>query len=300
MKAAPWSRWLPIIVLLLAFALRVYKLGDQNVWWDEAFSVWVTRHDIGTLTTIAAGDTHPPLYYWLLNPWMSAAGPSELAIRFPSAMFGVIAVALVYRLGRHLTADRTRSAQTADLVGALAALLLATSRFHIWWSQEIRMYGLATMWGVASSLALWMALRTRTTRWWMAFLLTTIAGMYSLYLFAFVLAAQNVFILRWWLWRVRNKLPVTRHQVGGWIGIMLMVVLAMLPWMAYTLPRLKSWSAASQFSPLTYLQLYWTVLTLGITTFVERYWWANLLVLGVIVLGLAASHRAHHASRITN
>jgi 4-amino-4-deoxy-L-arabinose transferase-like glycosyltransferase len=286
MKAAPWSRWLPIIVLLLAFALRIFKLGDQNVWWDEAFSVWVTRHDIGTLTTIAAGDTHPPLYYWLLNPWMSAAGPSEFAIRFPSAMFGVIAVALVYRLGRHVTANRTRSAQTADLVGALAALLLATSRFHIWWSQEIRMYGLATMWAVASSLALLMALRTRTTRGWAAYLLTTIAGMYSLYLFAFVVAAQNVFILWWWLWRVRNKLPVTRHQVGGWIGIMLTVVLAMLPWMAYTLPKLKSWSAASQFSPLTYLQLYCTVLTLGITTFVERYWWVNLLVLVIIVAGV--------------
>ena len=67
-----WLPWLPVIVLLLAFALRVYKLGDQNVWWDEGFSVWVARHDLGTLTTIAAGDTHPPLYYWLLHPWMLA------------------------------------------------------------------------------------------------------------------------------------------------------------------------------------------------------------------------------------
>ena len=300
MKAAPWSRWLPIIVLLLAFALRAYKLGDQNVWWDEAFSVWVTRHDLGTLTTIAAGDTHPPLYYWLLNPWMAVSGPSEFAIRFPSAMFGVIAVALVYRLGRHLTANRTRSAQTADLVGALAALLLATSRFHVWWSQEIRMYGLATMWAVASSLALLMALRTRTTRGWAAYLLTTIAGMYSLYLFAFVLAAQNVFILWWWLWRVRNKLPVTRHQVGGWIGTMIVVVLAMLPWMAYTLPRLKSWSAASQFSSLTYLQLYWTVLTLGITTFVEQYGAANFAFAAVIVAGVVARAQvAGHRSQDT-
>ena len=97
-KAGQWFRWLPVVVLLLAFALRVYKLGDQNVWWDEAFSVWVTRHDLGTLTTLAAGDTHPPLYYWLLNPWMALTGPSEFALRFPSLMFGVIAVALLWRL----------------------------------------------------------------------------------------------------------------------------------------------------------------------------------------------------------
>jgi len=282
MRAAPWSRWLPVIVLLLAFALRVYRLGDQNVWWDEAFSTWVARHDIGTLTTLAAGDTHPPLYYWLLHPWMQASGPSEFAIRFPSLMFGVIAVALVYRLGRQL------SQRSSLMVGALAALLLATSRFHVWWSQEIRMYSLATMWAVASSLALLMALRTRTTRWWVAYLLTTIAGMYSLYLFAFVLAAQNVFILWWWLWRLRARLPVTRHQVGGWIGIMVVAALALLLWMAYTLPRLKSWSAASQFSPLTYLQLYWTVLTLGITTFVEQYWVADLVFVAIIVAGAFA------------
>jgi mannosyltransferase len=298
-----WLYWLPVLVLLLAFALRVYKLGDQNVWWDEAFSVWVARHNLGTLTTIAAGDTHPPLYYWSLNPWMALTGPSEFAIRFPSLMFGVIAVALVYRLGKQLTTDyRPR---TAVSVGVLAAFLLAVSRFHIWWSQEIRMYSLATMWGVASSLALLMALRTpsvqregrRTTRWWIAFLLTTIAGMYSLYLFAFVVAAQNVFILWWWIGRARQGRPITRHQVVGWIGMMVMAALALTPWMAYTLPRLKSWSAASQFSPLTYLQLYATVLTLGITTFVERYWWANLLVLVVIVGGLA---RRHHASRGTH
>ncbi len=293
------SRWLPVIVLLLAFALRVYKLGDQNVWWDEAFSVWVARHDLGTLTTVAAGDTHPPLYYWLLNPWMALTGPSEFAIRFPSLVYGVMAVALVYRLGRCLASDLQPSTfvfrpSSSVIVGTLAALLLTVSRFHVWWSQEIRMYSLATMWGVASSLAFLMALRTRITRWWIAYVMTAIAGMYSLYLFAFVLAAQNVFILWWWIWRLRNRLPVTRHQISGWIGVMVTVVLAVLPWLAYTLPRLKSWSAASTFSPLTYLQLYATVLTLGITTFVERYWWVHLLVLGVIVVGLVASRKPQY------
>lgn len=280
-----WLRWLPVIVLLLAFALRVYRLGDQNVWWDEAFSVWVTRHDLGTLTTIAASDTYPPLYYWLLNPWMALTGPSEFAIRFPSLVYGVITVALVYRFGRYLATKGEGRRTNSAWLGALAAFLLAMSRFHVWWSQEIRMYSLAAMWGVASSLALLMALRTRTTRWWIAYVLAAIAGMYSLYLFAFVLAAQNVFILWWWLWRLRSKLPVTRHQVGGWIAIQMVIMLATLPWLAYTLPRLKSWSAASQFSPLTYLQLYATALTLGITTFVERYWAANLVFAAVIVAG---------------
>jgi len=291
-----WLPWLPVIVLLLAFALRVYRLGDQNVWWDEGFSVWVARHDLGTLTTIAAGDTHPPLYYWLLHPWMLVTGPSEFAIRFPSLMFGVIAVALVYRLGRRL------GGRSPILVATLATLLLATSRFHIWWSQEIRMYSLAAMWAVASALALMdfgsrqldppqSAIRNLKSA--IPYALTMAGGMYSLYLFAFVVAAEAMWVA-WtaWIWR---KTDHWKRLLIGWGGAMVAVALAMLPWLAYTLPRMKSWSAASQFSPLTYLQLYWTVLTLGITTFVERFWAANLLVLGVIVAGVVVRSKRQEA-----
>jgi 4-amino-4-deoxy-L-arabinose transferase-like glycosyltransferase len=292
-SAKSWTCWLPVIALLLAFALRVYRLGDQNVWWDEGFSVWVARHDLGTLTTIAAGDTHPPLYYWLLHPWMPVTGSSEFAIRFPSLMFGVIAVALVYRVGRLL------GGRSPILVATLAALLLATSRFHIWWSQEIRMYSLAAMWAVASALALMdfgsrqldhpqSAIRNLKSA--IPYALTVAGGMYSLYLFAFVVAAEAMWVA-WtaWIWR---KTDHWKRWLIGWGGAMVAVTLAMLPWLAYTLPRMKSWSAASQFSPLTYLQLYWTVLTLGITTFVERYWVANLVFVAVIVAGVVVWRRS--------
>lgn len=287
-----WLGWLPAIVMLLAFGLRIYRLGDQNMWWDEAFSVWVARHDWGTLTTIAAGDTHPPLYYWLLHPWMALTGPSEFAIRFPSLIAGMLAVALVYRLGRQL-GGRSRWA-----VATLAAFLLATSRFHIWWSQEIRMYSLAAMWAVASALALSnfkcqiSNVKGPAGRLWIAvglYALTVAGGMYSLYLFVFVVAAEAAWVA-WtaWEWKGTGR---ARRLLTGWGVAVAAAILAMLPWLAYTLPRLKSWSAASQFSPLTYLQLYWTALTLGITTFVERYWAANLAFAAVILAGVIAWRR---------
>ncbi len=300
-SAKAWPRWLALAILLLAFALRVYRLGSQNIWWDEGYSVHVARHSLSALTTLAAADTHPPLYYWILHLWMGAAGQTEFALRFPSVAFGVLAVAVVYRLGRCLINDRRRP--TAELVAVLAAMLLAISRFHVWWSQEIRMYSLAALWAAASMLALinfklhisnsrlghaWPNLKSAILNFkFVLYALTVMAGLYSLYLFVFVVAAQAMFVV-WAVWRkLRSGLARQAWALlAGWGGAMVVALLALLPWLLYTLPRLKSWSAATQFNPLTYLQLCWTVLTLGLTEHVEYYGLANLVFALIIVVGI--------------
>jgi uncharacterized membrane protein len=309
--------WLPVGVLLLAFALRAYRLGEQNIWWDEGYSVYVARHSLGALTTVAAGDTHPPLYYWLLHLWMIPAGQSEFALRFPSLAFGLLTVALVYRLAAF--AGR----RPAVWLASLAALLLALSRFHVWWSQEIRMYSLAAMWTVVNCQLLTLAPAVTSAgvvnslivnepaekrpflpqrregrkefqykTWslvvgrWSLYALSLAAGLYSLYLFVFVVAAQALYVawLAWRQWREGRG----RQAVGllaSWVGAVAAAGLLLLPWLAYTLPRLGSWSAASEFGPLTYLQVAWTALTLGLTEHVEHYWALNLVFVAILVAG---------------
>ncbi len=302
-----WSHWLPLLVLLLAFALRVYKLGDQNIWWDEGYSVYVTRHAIGDLTAVAAADTHPPLYYWILHAWMGLGGQSELALRFPSVIFGVLTVALVYRLGRSLAASAGQYPIPNTLTSTLAALLLAISRFHIWWSQEIRMYSLATMWAAASMLALLdfgfrisdsrLSGQRSVTHSRLSlgmYALTVAAGLYSLYLFVFVVAAEAVFVawVAWRQWAGSKARAQSLAWLTAWGAAILAAVLALLPWLAYTLPRLKSWSAASEFGPLTYVQVAWTALTLGLTEHVERYALLNLAFAIILVAGIIVRRRA--------
>ncbi|MDW8069818.1 MAG: hypothetical protein RML46_13050, partial [Anaerolineae bacterium] len=53
-----------VLGLLVAFALRVYRLGDQNIWWDEGLAIWAVRHHFLETTLWTAGDVHPPLYFW--------------------------------------------------------------------------------------------------------------------------------------------------------------------------------------------------------------------------------------------
>ena len=72
----------PLAIVLLSFALRLYTLGDANVWWDEAYSVWLARMPLADVLRITAADVHPPLYYALLHGWIRLAGDGEFAIRF--------------------------------------------------------------------------------------------------------------------------------------------------------------------------------------------------------------------------
>src|SRR5690606_8901696 len=100
-------------------------------------------------------DVHPPLYFELLHLWRLLSGDGEAGLRLLSAFLGTLTLALTYTLGRRM-ARGTLSPGGAALAGTLAALFLAVSRFAIAWSQEIRMYALASLLAV---LAVWAARR---------------------------------------------------------------------------------------------------------------------------------------------
>ena len=144
-----------LALLLLAFGLRAHRIGDQRVWWDEGWSVWAARFPVAGILRETGNDVHPPLYFTLLHVWRAGSGDSEAGLRLLSAFLGLLTVAATYALGRSM-ARGLLPPGAARAVGLLAALLLAVSRFAIAWSQEIRMYALATLLGV---LAVWAARR---------------------------------------------------------------------------------------------------------------------------------------------
>src|SRR5450759_1174580 len=122
-----------LAIVILALFLRVYHWGTQSVWYDEAFSIWVAKMDLAQLARVTAADTHPPLYFLILHGWIGLFGDSELAVRFLSALFGVLAIPMMYMLGKLLFDSEA---------GLWGALILAMSSFNIAYSQEARMYTL--------------------------------------------------------------------------------------------------------------------------------------------------------------
>jgi 4-amino-4-deoxy-L-arabinose transferase-like glycosyltransferase len=164
-------------VLLLATGVRLWALSDRVLWFDEAVSLLIAQAPAGDVFVAVQDDTHPPLYYLVLHYWTQLL-PGESGARLLSVVAGILTVAVVFALGKHL------GGVTA---GWLSAVLLALCPLHVWYSQEVRMYAVQTL---LICLSWWLLLRAR----WVAYVFVTALGLYTQYTTAFAIAAQIVYV----------------------------------------------------------------------------------------------------------
>ena len=211
----PFRRALALFgLILLATLLRFYRLSAQDIWGDEAFSIFLSQQPLHVV--VAGGsDTHPPLYPLLLYFWLQLAGSSAFAARALSALIAIPVVPLIFVLAKRLT-SRTR-------VAWFAAILAAVSPLLIYYSQETRMYELVAVLSLVS--AYW------TIRWLnakpavtlaIAFLVSTALALYTHYAGFFVLAAENFFAC--------VRLFRRRSELVRWLGLQAILALAYVPW----------------------------------------------------------------------
>ena len=218
--------WMPVLILLLAFGLRMVRIQGRALWYDEAFAILYASlgHKgmiYGTVTPVegaGAADVHPLLYYFSLHAWMGLVGPSPFAVRFFSVILGMATVALLWRLAAWCFDRR---------VGLVVGLLAAINPFHVAYSQEARMYALLGLAAVAAAWGLLRALEERRWHWWALYAVGAAFTLYAHNLGAFVVLALNLLAVarrRWWC-----RLPA--------LALADLAALALYaPWLIWVLP----------------------------------------------------------------
>ncbi len=141
------------VILTIAAAIRLYRLGDVDPWIDEGFCLRMTEFSYFDIWDKTAQDTHPPLYFWLLKLWQSIFGESIESARLMSVVLGTLTVLFSWLFARELTA--TEEARR-DSNAWLAATIIALSPMHIHWASQVRMYVLLT---TLSAAAAWLLVR---------------------------------------------------------------------------------------------------------------------------------------------
>lgn len=216
------------ILLLLAFASRLYDIQTQSLWFDEGWSAYAASQP--TLAAAFDADlTNPPLYYVLLNISTRFLGDSELALRLFSLFAGLIVIALAYQLGRRFAGTRA---------GLLAALL-ATIAPPLWWaSQEARMYTLLAIFILIAALA-WHRLKIKPSRGaWIALWLAEIALLYTHNTGVVAVLWLNTVTLIVWIIRRRLDRPDWRVWLAGQVGVGVI-------WLPYFVTRFLNLTAAN-------------------------------------------------------
>lgn len=208
-----------ILTLLLALGLRLPQLNG-SFWLDEAAQALESARPLSQQLQIAA-DFQPPLIHLILFLAMKISA-AEWWLRTIGALIpGLVTIWATYEIGKR---------QINLRAGLMTALLLATSSFHIFYSQELRPYALPAMWAVLSWLPLLKASEQThfSPKPWRQYALISLLGFYSSYLYPFLWLTQCI----WLIWQHRSK---TNHILGS----ALLVGLGFLPWLPSFLEQLR-------------------------------------------------------------
>ena len=166
---------------LLGAILRLFRL-DSGLWLDEVVSlVTYFRLPAGEIVTSYESANQHLLYSLLAHGSRALFGESAWSVRLPSALLGIFSIPALYLLAREVTALRE---------ARFAAVLLAVSYHHIWFSQSARGYSGMVFCVIVGTLLLVQACRESDWRLWAAYACVMGIGILFLHNTVFVVAGH--------------------------------------------------------------------------------------------------------------
>jgi mannosyltransferase len=248
----------------VAAFLRFYRLGWQSFWVDEVLSSSAVTRLVRYL--VKGWDANPPLFFILEKIFLSVgfSTSSDSWLRFPPALFGTMTVLASYLIVRQLVDQRA---------AFWTSLLWALMPYHVYYSQEFRMYSLACL-AAMGTLYFWnRAMESNGSRAWKLFAGFAVAGLYTHHWSLFLVGS----LIAWGFFEQMVRRESLRLAVSSY----LFIALCYLP-MAFLLryqlrtviflPTHRSWAFTFEiFSGLKFGDLY--VVSISV--------WKNWLAVGL-------------------
>ena len=169
-------------IVALALVLRLPGFAE-SVWYDELWSTRVVLDSFTALLRAVAVDAHPPFYAVVMFIWVHLFGDSEISIRIPPLICGLLTIVLTARLA---------SAYGGARAGPVAAFVLAISPPHIWYSQEARQYSLLLLLVTSCTWAFHKLRQSPSTRWYVFYAIAAFCTVFTHY---YAIAYVGAFML---------------------------------------------------------------------------------------------------------
>lgn len=259
-----------LLILSLAALLRFYALEKDGLRYDELHSIIPTHPDqqLADVIEYSKGD-QPPLFFVMLHGWFQVFPYNETSGKALCALLGVLGTGAMFFLGKEVA---------GNTAGLASMFVTAFTSFHIYYSQELRFYGLLFLLSALSFWAFIKFLRSPVILNQCIFIIVSVALLYTHYFALVVVVTQaTVFII----FGVREKSPLSFWLKGILVAIATLVLFS--PWLSVILNDIQIssfWISAPDLNFFAetftrYFQGWWplsfkwvlTVLLLGLIAF---------------------------------
>ncbi|SDK80614.1 Concanavalin A-like lectin/glucanases superfamily protein [Maridesulfovibrio ferrireducens] len=207
-------------IMLLATALRIYSIGSESLWIDEGQTVAYATKSFGEIIEYCARDVHPPLYLFIMHIWTELFGISEISLRLPSAIFGVIAVFLTYRVGEKIMN------RNAALLGAL---FLAVSYMGINFSQEARSYTMLLSAILLSCHGLLLFIDNPNRKNFLYYAASIALMLYIHTFTVFIIMFHQLYFITGFILTPGQRIK----RLGNWISVNIAALIIFSPWLFF-------------------------------------------------------------------
>ncbi|MDD4939417.1 MAG: glycosyltransferase family 39 protein [Candidatus Omnitrophica bacterium] len=229
MKKEPRIKAFLISALLSGAVLRLYKLGQESLWADESLFILFRSGPAGFWPSLKfmwdklcrEGLDISNYGYRVFSTFWSSFFEGEFMLRLPSVIFGILCIFLIYKVGKLFFGRRA---------GLASAFIIAMAPFHVYYSQEFRMYSLISLLTLLAVYSLWKFLHSGEYRYLWVYIISSAVNFYMHIATVFVLSAQVVFCI---FWRKRFKYSFRQWATG--LGIIAFLI---MPGIIFTLIEL--------------------------------------------------------------
>lgn len=214
----------PMLALLLAtlagLALRTIGIG-LDLWIDEIATLDNLRTaTVSQLVTSFTSANNHVLNSLLVSASIAVFGEHEWSVRLPAMLFGVASIPLLYRVAG-LSGLSTRA-----MIGA--ALILAVSYHHIWFSQNARGYTAYIFFSLLGTVALVRLLESPSRRWQAIFVAASAFNFLALLPSVCVFGAQAIAAVTSLFLAARRGEAVKERAVGVTVALAATVAIGAL------------------------------------------------------------------------
>ncbi|RLC83794.1 MAG: hypothetical protein DRI79_13630 [Chloroflexi bacterium] len=210
-----------VLVLLIAFALRMWDIDARSLWFDEAFEYWSANVDFAQLYQTVLTAYQPPLYTYLLHLWLNF-GIEAIWLRFLSVVLSMLGLVGMLTWGCRLFGLR----------GALVAgIIMAVLPPEIRYAQEAAEYALMEcllVWGLNF---LHYTFKSPSWKIWVSWGLLSVLSVCSHYGATIVVISVEVITF------LENLLSNRKDNLSRQVAIALFSIMLAIPILAYFLPN---------------------------------------------------------------